>query len=61
MKVVIYRVDGILHTTTESNYNAVVQDAMLIHKMDGFNNPQEIIEYYSKYFGSNTNDFIIKE
>ena len=60
-KIIIYRVDGVLHATAESNYNAVVQNARLIYKMDGFDSPGEIIEYYNKYFGSDTNDFIIKE
>lgn len=60
-KVVIYKVNGVLYTTTEKNYSARIQNARLIHKMDGFNSPQEIIEYYNKYFGTTADNFIIKE
>ena len=58
-KIVIYKKNGIWYTTPEDNYNAIVQNARLIHRMDGFTNPQEIIEYYCKYFGSTTANFII--
>lgn len=59
MKTVIYKVEGIYYTTTEENYAAGIQNARAIHKMQDFNSPQEIIEYYCKYFGSKTEDFII--
>lgn len=60
MKIVIYKVNGAYYTTTEENYNAIIQNARLIHKMDGFTSTQEIIEYYCKYFNSNIDEFIIK-
>lgn len=59
MKTVIYKVNGIYYITTEANYNAAIQDARAIHKMQDFNNPEEIIDYYCTYCGSKPEDFII--
>lgn len=59
MKTVIYEIGGIYYTTTEENYKARIVDAKAIHKMQDFNSVEEIIEYYCKYFGSKTEDFII--
>jgi hypothetical protein len=59
MKTVIYKVGGIYHTTTEANYKARISNARLVHKMQDFNSAEEIIEYFCKYFGSKTEDFII--
>ncbi len=59
MKIVIYKVNGIWHTTTEENYNARIQNARAIHKMQDFNSAEEIIEYYCKYFKSQPEDFIV--
>lgn len=61
MKIVIYKAGGIYYTTTEENYKARIQNARTIHELIGFNSAEEIIEYYCKYFGSKTEDFIIVE
>ena len=59
MKMVIYKRNGVFYTTTEENYNAQIQDARAIHKMQDFNSAKEIIEYYCTYCGSKAEDFII--
>lgn len=59
MKTVIYKVGGIYYTTTEANYKARISNARLVNKMQDFNSVEEIIEYFGKYFGSKTEDFII--
>lgn len=61
MKTVIYKSGGIYYTTTERNYRARIRNARLIHEMRDFNSPQEIIDYYCKYFGAQTEDFIVVE
>lgn len=58
-KTVIYKLNGIYCVTTEANYNAHIRDARAIQKMQDFNSAEEIIEYFCKYFGSKTEDFII--
>lgn len=59
MKMVIYKAGGSYYVTSEENYNARIQNARLIHKMQDFNSANEVIEYFCKYFGSKTEDFII--
>lgn len=59
MKTVIYKSMGIYCTTTEENYNARIQNAFKVQKLRDFESAEEIIEYYCKYFGSKTEDFII--
>lgn len=59
MKMVIYKSLGIYYVTTEANYNAYIQDARAIQKMQDFNSAEEIIEYFCTYCGSKTEDFII--
>lgn len=59
MKTVIYKSEGIYYTTTEENYAAGIQNARAIHKMQDFSSAEEIINYFCKYFGSKTEDFII--
>jgi hypothetical protein len=59
MKTVIYKAGGIYYTTTEGNYNAAIQDARAIHKMQDFNSAEEIINYYCTYCGKQPEDFII--
>ena len=59
MKMIIYKIDGIYYVTTEENYKARIQNARAIYKMQDFNSAEEIIEYYCKYCGSKTEDFII--
>ena len=58
--MVIYKANGIYCVTTKENYNAGIQNARAIHKMQDFNSAEEIIEYYCKHFGSKPEDFIIK-
>ena len=59
MKMVIYKVEEIYYTTTEENYNARIQNARAIHKLDAFDSAEEIIEYFCTYLGSKAEDFII--
>ena len=61
MKIVIYKTGGIYYTTTEENYNAGIQNARAIYKMQDFNSAEEIINYCCKYLGNKTEDFIIME
>ena len=61
MKMVIYKANGIYCVTTEENYNARIQDARAIHRMQDFNSAEEVIEYFCAYFGSKTEDFTIIE
>ena len=57
--MVIYTAAGSYYVTNESNYNAVIQNAKEIHKMQDFNSAEEVIEYFCTYFGSKAEDFII--
>lgn len=59
MKTVIYHCEDVYYTTTEKNYKSRIQNARLIHRMDGFYNPAEIIAYFCKYYNANPDDFII--
>ena len=61
MKMVIYKIFNVYHCTTEENYNARVQNARAIKKLADFENAEEIIEYYCKYFNSKPEDFIVIE
>ena len=61
MKLVIYKSLGIYCVTNEGNYNAQIQNARAIQKLPDFNSAEEIINYYCKYFGNKTEDFIIEE
>jgi len=47
--MVIYKEGGIYRTTPKSNYDARIQNAFRIQKWDGFDTPQEIINYCTKY------------
>ena len=59
MKMVVYKAGGIYYVTSEENYNARIQNARAIHKMQDFNSAHEVIEYFCKHFGSKVEDFII--
>ena len=61
MKTVIYKTNGLYKTTSEENYNRVIQNAREIHNMYDFESAEEIIEYYVKWFGCNKEDFIVIE
>ena len=61
MKTVIYKVNGIYHTTSEDNYKAHIQNAFKVQRLPDFESADEIIEYYCKYFGSQREDIIIME
>lgn len=55
-RVVIYKENGVYKTTPESNYNARIQNARKIHKIDWANSPKDIIDYYIKYGWANSSD-----
>lgn len=61
MKMIIYKIMGVYHCTTKENYNARIQNARLIQRLEDFENASEIIEYYCQYFGCKTEDFDIIE
>jgi hypothetical protein len=58
MKTVIYKAGGTYYVTTEENYNARIQNARAIHRLD-FESAEEIVEYLCKYCGYKAEDFII--
>lgn len=47
--MVIYKDGGIYRTTPKSNYDARIQNAHRIQTWNGFDTPQEIIDYCKKY------------
>lgn len=59
MKMVIYRELGVLCCTALENYKARIRNAKQVQRLADFDTPQEIIEYYCKYFGSVPEDFTI--
>ena len=60
-KLVIYKQFGGFRVTPESNYNARIQDARKIQKIDDAESADEIIKYYIKYGWADSNDdFIVK-
>ena len=61
MKLVIYKALGTIYVTTEENYNARIQNARKIHKLDAFDSVEEVIEYYCKHYFCKVEDFIIIE
>ena len=61
MKMVIYKSLGTYCVTTEENYNARIQNARAIHRMQDFNSAAEVIKYYCSHFGSKAEDFTIIE
>ena len=58
MKTVIYKAGGTYYVTSEENYNARIQNARAIHRLD-FDSTEAIIEYLCKYCGYKAEDFII--
>lgn len=61
MKTVIYKENGVYKTTNEENYNNRIQNARRIQVMNDFENAEEIIEYYIKWFNCTKEDFIVIE
>lgn len=63
MKQVIYKdkLFGVYCCTSEENYNARIQNAHAIQRLDGFESVEQIIEYYCKWFHSKPDDFIVVE
>lgn len=45
IKQVIFRRNGILYMTSESNYNARIPNAGMLIKLEGFNNYEEVVDY----------------
>lgn len=58
-KLVIFDHCNILAVTTEDNYNNRIMDERKITLCRDFSSPDEIIEYYCKYFNCVPADFII--
>ena len=58
-RTVIYKIGETYYVTNENNYKASIQNARAIHCMKDFDSPEEIIEYFCKYFGSKAKDFIV--
>lgn len=61
MKTVIYKENGVYKTTTKENYNRTIRNAREIHTMYDFEDAEEIMEYYIKWFKCNREDFIVIE
>ena len=55
-KLVIYKSLGKYRVTPESNYNARIQNARKVQKLDDFESADEIIDYYVKYGWANGKD-----
>lgn len=51
-KVVVFLRNGIIHMTTYNNYKAVIQDANLIIRFDGFDTYEQVEEYLINYCGA---------
>lgn len=60
MKYVIYKTFSGYCLTNIDNYNAAICDANKVTKLYDFASPDEIIEYYNKYFSTKTEDFMIE-
>ena len=60
MKFVIYKELGILKTTDEENYKAIVSNERKTQRWEYFHSANEIIEYCIKNFGKSKDDFIDK-
>lgn len=59
-RTVIYKDFIGLCVTSEENYNARIQDARKITKCYDFENPEQIVESFKKWYGSSDDEFIIK-
>ena len=59
MKMVIFESLGSYYVTSQKNYEARIQNSRAIHKMDGFNSPEEIIEYFINLYHDTKDDYII--
>ena len=60
-KTVIFKENGVLKTTTESNYNSRIRNAKTICNWENFETAEEIVDYCTTYCGSKKEDFIIAE
>lgn len=61
MKMTIYKCNNVWCITPDENYNARIQNARQIKRIEWATSPQEIIEYYIKHFNSSESDFTIIE
>lgn len=59
MKLVIYKVLDGYNVTSKQNYNAYIMDARKVRHLTNFKTPEDIIDYYCKWFGSKPEDFEI--
>ena len=57
-KIVIYKENMRICTTTESNYKAEIRDVNKIQEWKAFNTYDEVINYCVEYCGKDKNDFI---
>lgn len=60
MKTVIFKTLKGYATTNEENYNARIRNERRVMDCSRFDTPEEIIEYYCKYFGATEEEFIVK-
>lgn len=58
-RYIIYKTFTGIKGTTESNYNAHIQNARLIKNFNMFDNVQDVQDYIIKYFGYTSNNIII--
>ena len=59
-KMVIYKsMNNTYCLTPEENYNARIMDAFKVSKWEGFETPEEIVEYSIKHYNALKEDFII--
>lgn len=58
-KLVIYKALDDWCITPKSNYGASIRNSRKIQVMRGFSTPDEIIDYYCRYFNCKTDDFIV--
>ena len=49
-----YKVTGI------DNYNARIMDANKVTDCSDFETPEQIVDYFCKYFGKSSNEFVVK-
>lgn len=57
-KLVIYGAPGAYKVTPESNYNRQFADSRAITNCSDFESPEEIINYFCKYFKRSSQDFV---
>ena len=61
MKIVIFKENGIIKTTTEENYMSMFRNAFQIQTWKDFETEEQVLEYCLKYskVSKNREDYII--